>query len=58
MKVTSSTVRNDLTELMNRVVQSDEVVEIMKYGKTEVVIISAERYERLTRHLFSDNGAE
>lgn len=51
MKVASSTIRNDFTDLMNRVVQADEVIEVQKYGKTQVVMISQERYARLVRDL-------
>ncbi|NNN32523.1 type II toxin-antitoxin system prevent-host-death family antitoxin [Streptomyces sp. S3(2020)] len=43
--------RNDFTDLMNRVVQSGEVIEIQKYGTTQIVMISKEHYERLTRDL-------
>lgn len=55
MKVPSSTVRNDFTDLMNRVVQSGEVIEVQKYGTTQLVMISKERYERLTRDLMRDD---
>lgn len=51
IKVASSTVRNDFTDLMNRVVQGGEVVEIQKYGTTQLVMISKENYDRLTRNL-------
>lgn len=55
MKVPSSTVRNDFTDLMNRVVQSGEVIEVQKYGTTQLVMISKERYERLTTDLMRDD---
>lgn len=54
MKVPSSNVRNDLTYLMNRVSDSDEIIEVQKYGRTEVVIISKSRFDRLTRSMFED----
>lgn len=56
MKVASSTVRNDFTDLMNRVVQAGEVIEVQKYGTTQVVMISKESYDRLTRSLMRDNA--
>lgn len=52
-KVSSSEARDVLPDLMRRAVQGDETVGITKYGRVEAVLISADRYERLTRNLFT-----
>lgn len=53
-KVTSTEARDILPDLMRRAVQGNETVGITKWGKVEAVLISNERYERLTRNLMED----
>ncbi|MFI0562283.1 type II toxin-antitoxin system prevent-host-death family antitoxin [Streptomyces scabiei] len=53
MRVQSSTVRNDFTDMLNRA-KAGEVIEIQKYGETVAVMISKDQYDRLTRDLFKN----
>lgn len=52
--VSSSRARDVLPDLMKRATQSNDAVGITKYGRVEAVLISIEKYERLSRNLFSD----
>jgi len=54
-KVTSTDARDVFADLIRRAVQGNETVGITRYGKVEVVLISSERYERLTRNLMQDD---
>ncbi|QDN63574.1 type II toxin-antitoxin system prevent-host-death family antitoxin [Streptomyces sp. S1D4-14] len=53
VKVSTTEARDILPELVSRA-ECGETVEFTKYGKVKAVLISEERYERLTRELFSD----
>ncbi|WP_405559110.1 type II toxin-antitoxin system Phd/YefM family antitoxin [Streptomyces canus] len=53
-KVTSTEARDVVADLLRRVTQGNETVGITRYGKVEAVLISNERYERLTRNLMED----
>jgi prevent-host-death family protein len=55
MKIPSSQVRINLTDLMARVIQGNETIEITKYGDVSVVMISAEKYDRLMRTMMHDD---
>lgn len=44
-----------LSQLIQRAEQG-ETIRITKYNRDAVVMISAERYDRLTRDLFADNS--
>ncbi|MFJ9265153.1 type II toxin-antitoxin system Phd/YefM family antitoxin [Streptomyces bacillaris] len=54
MKISTSDARTKLPELIARA-EGGELVELTRYGSTQAVIISEERYERLTRNLMSDS---
>lgn len=56
-KVTSTDARDAIADLIKRAVQGNETVGITKYGNVEVVLISMERYERLTRNLMQGSQA-
>jgi prevent-host-death family protein len=47
--------RSEMSDVLSKVTQADEVVEITRYGKTEAYVISSDRYERLTRSLFNND---
>ncbi|MEU6044973.1 type II toxin-antitoxin system prevent-host-death family antitoxin [Streptomyces griseus] len=47
--------RDEVADLLRRVTQGNETVGITRYGKTEAVIISNERYEKLIRNLMQDD---
>ncbi|MBE4761341.1 type II toxin-antitoxin system Phd/YefM family antitoxin [Streptomyces caniscabiei] len=53
--VTSTDARDVFAELIRRAVQGNETVGITRYGRVEAVLISNERYERLTRNLMQDD---
>lgn len=55
IKMSGSQLRTEMADTLSKVTQADEVVEITKYGKTEAYVISSDRYERLTRNLFSSD---
>ncbi|WP_443064245.1 type II toxin-antitoxin system Phd/YefM family antitoxin [Streptomyces sp. NBC_00525] len=50
MKVATSEAKAKLPELI-RAAEQGQTVELTRYGSTQAVIISRERYERLTREL-------
>jgi prevent-host-death family protein len=54
-QVTSTDARDAIADLLRRAVQGNETVGITRYGKVEAVLISNERYERLTRNLMQDD---
>lgn len=54
-KVTSTDMRDVVADLLRRVTQGNETVGITRYGKVEAVLISNERYERLTRNLMQND---
>ncbi|MFD4337206.1 type II toxin-antitoxin system Phd/YefM family antitoxin [Streptomyces anulatus] len=47
--VTSTDVRDRVAELIRRAVQGNAPVGITRYGHIEAVLISKERYDRLTK---------
>ncbi|WP_329132409.1 type II toxin-antitoxin system prevent-host-death family antitoxin [Streptomyces sp. NBC_01476] len=53
MKVTTTEARNILPELVKRA-EGGEAIEFTTYGQVKAVLISHERYERLTRDLFKE----
>lgn len=53
MKISTTEARDALPDLMKRA-ESGETIEFTTYGKTRAVLISLERYDRLTRDLFND----
>lgn len=50
MRVATTEARTKLSELL-RAAEQGQTVELTKYGSTQAVIISNERYERLMRNL-------
>jgi prevent-host-death family protein len=52
--VGSKEAKGVLSQLIQRA-EGGETIRITKYGRDAVVIISTERYERLTRNLMEDN---
>ncbi|WP_371930385.1 type II toxin-antitoxin system Phd/YefM family antitoxin [Streptomyces poriferorum] len=50
MKVATTEAKARLPELI-RAAERGQTVELTRYGSTQAVIISQERYERLTREL-------
>ncbi|WP_443066556.1 type II toxin-antitoxin system Phd/YefM family antitoxin [Streptomyces sp. NBC_01260] len=50
MKVATTEAKARLPELI-RVAEQGQTVELTRYGSTQAVIISQERYQRLTRDL-------
>jgi prevent-host-death family protein len=52
MKVATSDAKARLPELI-RAAEQGQTVELTRYGNTLAVIISQERYERLTRELMA-----
>lgn len=54
MKISTTEARTILPDLIKRA-SSGETVELTQYGKTAAIILSTERYERLTRNLMEDN---
>jgi prevent-host-death family protein len=50
MKVATTEAKARLPELI-RAAEQGQTVELTRYGSTQAVIISQERYERLTRDL-------
>ncbi|MET7783098.1 type II toxin-antitoxin system prevent-host-death family antitoxin [Streptomyces mirabilis] len=54
MKISTTEARTVLPDLIKRAA-AGETVELTQYGKTAAVLISVERYERLTRELFSES---
>lgn len=55
MKISSTEARDNLPALIKRA-EAGETIELTTYGRPKAVIISHERYERLSRDLFSDTG--
>lgn len=53
MKATTTEARTKLPELIKAAL-GGQTVELTTYGSTQAVIISQERYERLTRGLFEE----
>ncbi|MGW3753819.1 type II toxin-antitoxin system prevent-host-death family antitoxin [Streptomyces sp. NPDC005134] len=53
MKVSTSDAKARLPELI-REAMTGKTIELTRYNQTEAVIISRERYDRLTRDLMSD----
>lgn len=53
MKVATSEARQKLPELI-RAVEQGQTVELTRYGSTQAVLISQERYERLSRAVMTD----
>lgn len=49
----SKEAKSVLSQLIQRA-EAGETIRITKYGRDSVVMISAERYSRLTRELFED----
>ncbi|MER7691194.1 type II toxin-antitoxin system prevent-host-death family antitoxin [Streptomyces sp. NPDC097610] len=54
MKVAASEAKAVLGSLV-RQAEGGQTIELTRYGKSVAVLISAERYERLTRELFSES---
>ncbi|MER6128099.1 type II toxin-antitoxin system prevent-host-death family antitoxin [Streptomyces sp. NPDC001795] len=54
MRVASNDARHIIPDLIRRA-ESGETITLTRYHKEVAVIISAERYERLTRNLMEDN---
>lgn len=54
MKITTTEARTILPDLIKRA-EAGETIEFTTYGRTKAVLISQERYERLTRDLFENN---
>lgn len=54
IKMTGTDIRRDFADTINRVMFGDEVVEVLRYDETRAYIMSAERYERLSRALVQD----
>ncbi|WP_443067103.1 type II toxin-antitoxin system Phd/YefM family antitoxin [Streptomyces sp. NBC_01428] len=52
MKVSTTEARDRLPDLVSRA-EAGETIEFTKYGSVKAVLISKERYERLSRELFS-----
>lgn len=50
MKVSTTEARDILPELVKRA-EEGETIEFTKYGQSKAVLISRDRYERLTRDL-------
>jgi prevent-host-death family protein len=55
IRMSGTQLRAEISEILSKVTQADEVVEITRYGKTEAYVISSDRYERLTRNLFTND---
>lgn len=55
MKIAASEAKAILGSLV-RQAEEGQTIELTRYGKTAAVLISAERYERLTRNLMSGEG--
>lgn len=55
IRMSGTQLRAEISEILSKVTQTDEVVEITRYGKTEAYVISSDRYERLTRNLFTND---
>ena len=51
MKISTTEARTILPDLIKKA-HAGETVELQQYGRTTAVILSVERYERLTRNLF------
>lgn len=54
MKVTTTNARTILPDLIKRAEQG-ETIEFTTYGSTKAVLISSERYERLSRNMHKNN---
>ncbi|MFI7399220.1 type II toxin-antitoxin system prevent-host-death family antitoxin [Streptomyces sp. NPDC049541] len=54
MRIASNDARAILPDLIRRA-ESGETIHLTRYHRDAAVIISAERYERLTRNLMEDN---
>ncbi|MET8976241.1 type II toxin-antitoxin system prevent-host-death family antitoxin [Streptomyces sp. NPDC004539] len=54
MRVASNDARHIIPDLIRRA-EGGETITLTRYHKPVAVLISAERYERLTRNLFEDN---
>ncbi len=52
MKIAASEAKAVLGSLVRQAEQG-QTIELTRYGRTAAVLISAERYERLTRELFT-----
>ena len=55
MKISTTEARTILPDLILRA-NSGQTVELTQYGRTVAILLSAERYDRLTRQLFNDNN--
>ncbi|ALO94124.1 hypothetical protein SHL15_2991 [Streptomyces hygroscopicus subsp. limoneus] len=55
MKISTTDARSVLPDLIKKA-NAGQTVELTQYGRTAAVLISAERYDRLTRDLFTDNN--
>lgn len=55
IRMSKSQLRDEMADILSKVTHADEIVEITRYGKTEAYVISADRYERLTRNLFKND---
>ena len=49
LKMSGTEARANLADVLNKVTERDEVLEVTKYSKTVAYVISAERYERMSR---------
>jgi antitoxin (DNA-binding transcriptional repressor) of toxin-antitoxin stability system len=54
MNISTKDARDILPQLVSRA-ENGETIHFTKYGQVKAVLISEERYERLTRNLFEDN---
>lgn len=54
IKMTGTDIRHEFADTINKVCYGDEVIEVLRYDETRAYIISAERYERLTRALMTE----
>lgn len=54
IKMSGTQARAEFAQVLNRVTQADEILEITRYATTEAYLISSNMYERLTRELFKE----
>ncbi|MYT61586.1 type II toxin-antitoxin system prevent-host-death family antitoxin [Streptomyces sp. SID7834] len=55
MKVSTSDARTKLPELIAKA-EAGEPVELTRYGSTQAVIVSNEKYQRLMRAMMADDS--
>ena len=53
-RIAASEAKAVLSSLV-RQAEEGQTIELTRYGRTTAVLISAERYDRLTRNLMEDN---